>query len=121
MDAKTAVLVTPAEKWRSHCQQHPQRFLALRGTAAVRRRTERFEETLIEQLLRDDLPDWDKAVAFRSIVELRGSTGRDVSTFFDVDPRIVVTGLSLLELPVRRVPHVSPATSIDSASRTRAA
>jgi hypothetical protein len=119
MDATTAVLETPAEKWRSHCQRHPQRFLALRGTSAVRRRTERFEETLIEQLLRDDLSEAAKAVAFRSIVELRGSTGRDVSTFFDVDPRVVVLGLSLLELPVRRVPHASPAA--EGSSRTRAA
>jgi hypothetical protein len=123
MNAMTAVLESSAEKWRTHCQQHPDRFRALRGTATARKRTERFEEQLIDQLHRDDLPPMMKAVAFRSIVELRGSTGRDVATFFAVEPRVVVLGLSLLELPAQRAAHVSPAAavSVDGVSRTRAA
>jgi hypothetical protein len=121
MDAATAVLESLAAKWRAYCQRHPQRFLALRGAAAVRRRTERFEEQLIDQLLRDDATETDKAVAFRSIVELRASTGRDVATFFDVEPRVVVMGLSLLELPVRRVPVVPALPPVDANTRTRAA
>ena len=120
MEAKTAVLESPAEKWRAHCQQHPQRFLALRGAPAVRKRTERFEEQLIDQLCRDELPLANKAVAFRSIVELRGSTARDVAVFFDVNPQVVVLGLSLLELPVRRAPLVPQAAqaTVDAPART---
>lgn len=123
MDAKTAVLETSAEKWRAHCERHPERFLPLRGTAAARRRIERWEAQHIDRLIRVDLPPAERAAAFRSIMNLRDSTGRDLAIFFAVDPQVVVLGLSLLEVPARAEPQASPVPAAPRvrSSRTRAA
>jgi len=122
MNAKTAVLDSPAQQWRAHCQQHPDRFLPVRGTPVARKRIERCEEHMIEQLDQIELPLGTRAVAFRTIMELRGSTARDVAVFFGVDPQVVVLGLSLLNSASRRETQAVPSEAVaDSASRTRAA
>ena len=123
MKAMTAVSTSPAQTWRAYCQQHADRFASIEGTAAARKKIERWEEQRIEGLLADNCAVTDKAVAFRSIVELRRATARDVATFFNVDPQIVVLGLSLLELTNRIPQRVSTAAAVrhSRASRIKAA
>ena len=123
MNSTTAVSTSLVEQWRAHCQQHPQRFVAICGTQAVRKRIDRWEEQLIEQLTSDEDSIDSRAVVFRALVELRQATARDVATFFGIDPRIVVVGLSLLPIARPRSTRVSPAAAVarDAASRIRAA
>ena len=101
MEAKTTAEESLPQRWRTHCQQHPQRFLPLRGTVAARRRIEHWEAQVIEQIVRKDLPLATRAVALRCVIELRGCSARDAATFFAVEPQVVVLGLSLLEVPPR--------------------
>ena len=101
-----------ARKWRIHCQQQPNRFPPLQGTPTARKKSERFEQQFIAQLDRAELPLGVRAEAFRRILELRRCTARDVATFFGVDPRVIVAGLSLLELPASRPLTVAPTTAV---------
>jgi len=123
MNPTTAVSTSLVEQWRAHCEEHPRRFVAIRGTHAARRRTERWEEQLIEQFTSDDESIAQRAVALRSLIELRQATARDVATFFDVDPRVVVASLSLLPLPRPRTTRISPAAAVvrEPAAHIRAA
>jgi hypothetical protein len=98
MDVQTTAPQSMVQKWRAHCAQHADRMQPINGTPTVRRRIERLEERLIAQLCDEDLSIAEQAVAFRCLMELRGATGRDVGVMFDVDPRVVVQGLSLLEM-----------------------
>ena len=72
-------------------------------------RAERWEEQWIAQLGRPELPLAVRGVAFRSIMELRGATARDAASFLGVEPRVIVLGLSLLEVPRTATPHEAPA------------
>ncbi len=108
-----------AHKWRSHCQQYPQRFLPLRGTVAARARIEHREEQLIEQIDRKDLPVATRAVALRSVIELRGCAAREAATFFAVDPQVVVMALSLLELPQSSAAPALPARRKSTGRKSR--
>ena len=90
-----------AHEWRTYCQQQSQPFRPLRGSAAARARIEQWEEQLIEQIDRKELPLTTRAIALRSIIELRGCAARVAATFFAVEPQVVVLALSLLELPPR--------------------
>jgi hypothetical protein len=119
MQTKTGAKETLAHKWRTHYQQPPQRFLPLRGTAAARARIEHWEEQLIEQINRKDLPLATRAVALRSIIELRGCAAREAATFFAVEPQVVVMALSLLELPPRPAAKSSPARTTPTGGKSR--
>jgi len=103
------------------CQQHPTHFLSIRGTPTARQRIEHWEERLIEQLGRHDIPLESQAIAFRSLMELRGCTARDVGEFFAVEPRVIVAGLSLLEKPTPSVGQAQPPLARGRKSRTKAA
>jgi hypothetical protein len=60
---------------------------------------ERLEAQWIAELYCAEAPLAVRAAAFRSIVELRQCTARQVATFFEVDAAVVVRGLSLLQVP----------------------
>jgi hypothetical protein len=122
MQAKTVAedpLPNLAHKWRTHCQQQPQRLLPLRGTVATRARIEHWEEQLIEQINRKDLPLATRAVALRRIIELRGCAVREAATFFGVEPQVVVMALSLLELPPRAAANALPARTKPTGGKSR--
>jgi hypothetical protein len=111
------------QKWRTKCRQQPDRFRPLPGVAAARRRIEILEQQLIEQLGQTDLPLATRAIAFRSIMEVRACSAREAGNFFSVDPRVVVMGLSLLELPSggAETSVSAPAAKRTRRSRTKAA
>jgi hypothetical protein len=115
-----AAAQSSAKAWRVFCSQYPQRFCKFDGTPENRRHVERCESAWIKQLTRADLPLTTRAVAFRSIMELRACVARDVATFFDVDPQVIVIGLSLLELPRQAAIKVKPSAR-RAKPRTKAA
>ncbi len=121
MNAKIVLEKSPALDWRAFCQQQSHRIVAVGGAPLTRRRIERLEEQLIEQLLRDDLPVNVRAAAFRAIIGLRDCTARDLAMFFDVEPQVVVQGLSLLEMPGRRMLQAAPVGALVGQSQTKAA
>ncbi len=107
MDAEIVAGESPAQRWRTHCEQHGDRFLPLRGTSARCKRIEECEAEWIDQFGRPEVALTARAVAFRSIIELRGCSARDVGTFFNVDVQVIVAALSLLMVPAGRTRHVS--------------
>lgn len=62
-----------------------------------RRRTERFEEQLIEQLTAADTAENHRALALRAIVELRGCSTREIAQFFGIESAVVIRSLMLLK------------------------
>ncbi len=125
MDVKLAADSSSAHHWRTHCLQYPERFHAPRGAGGLRSELERWEEQLIAQL-QDDGPAMERAIALRQIVDLRGCTTREAASFFGVAPHIVVSSISLLEIPGRRTnapvhAAVSATIPLAAPARTRAA
>ena len=85
----------------------------------MRRRIEIHEQQLIEQLGQADLPLAIRAIAFRGIMEIRSCTARELVAFFSVDPRVVVMGLSLLELPPGCAGTILPVPAVPRTRRSR--
>jgi hypothetical protein len=104
------------EQWRARCRQQVDRLRPLPNAPAARRRIERLEQQFIDRLSQGGLPLEARAIAFRSIMELRACTARELADFLSVDPRVVVMGLSLLEVPPG---HGSVAPGAKAPSRAR--
>jgi hypothetical protein len=88
------------ERWRTHCQRRGNKLNASGtdlGDDAVD--IQRVEDLWIERLCRVDLPLATRAAAFRSLIELRDCTARDLGTFFGIEAAVIIRGLSLLDLP----------------------
>ena len=120
LEKPTAGANSLAARWRSFCQEQPQRFSAFEGSSAARLRSERFESGLFDLLLSPDGSLELKAVAFRRIIDLRSCTARDLGNFAAVDPKVIVRALSLLEAPAPTPAEVATPTR-RSRSRTKAA
>jgi hypothetical protein len=82
-----------AQAWRNHCQQ--QGLVPVSSLAP--HRTDEFEQRLIEQLVDRSLSHHERAVALRSIVELRNCSTRAVAVFFAVESCVIVASLSLVK------------------------
>lgn len=99
MNTTAAEIQATAKDWQVYCQRHPERFLAIPGSPMARKLVERWEEERVEQLHNQQLSTLERAIALRSIVELRYCTTRDVATFFAVPVEIVVCSMPLMPLP----------------------
>lgn len=99
MQKKSIAGKTPVTPWRTHCERAPRLFASLTGTQAQQRRAERWEAEAIARLTCDFESTDVRAVALRSIAELRECTVRQVAMFFDVEGVIVVAAISLLPEP----------------------
>lgn len=75
------------------------------------RRAERFEEQQIELLTDRELSESQRALALRSIVELRGCSTREVAQFFAIESAVVIQSLMLLK--ANPAPHeAAPAAEL---------
>jgi hypothetical protein len=100
MDNEVDSAESLAERWRVRCAQHGDELRFNNASvAADRLQVEQAEELWIEEICRADLPIAIRAVAFRSVMELRGCTARQLATFFAVEPGVIIHGMSLLEVP----------------------
>lgn len=98
MTHQTNCLSGKALAWRRHCEQAgPHRFDSLKMPLSQRRRGERYEEQLIEQLTAADMAENQRALALRAIVELRGCSTREVAQFFGIESAVVIRSLMLLK------------------------
>jgi hypothetical protein len=118
MNAQKASGVSRAERWRAHCEQIARRLGRFRGGAQAVRRVELLEAEMIECLCAIDLAVEARAVALRTIVELRDCTAREVATFFAIEPDVVIRGLSLLA-EARGTDRVSEPAAPSSRSRRK--
>lgn len=116
MQKKTIAGTTPVTPWRTHCERAPHLFAPLTGSHVQTRRAERWEADAIARLTCDfELTDV-RAVALRSIAELRECTVRQVAMFFDIEGEIVVAAISLLpEATAVSVPKLATTSLIKAA------
>jgi hypothetical protein len=87
---------SPVKRWRAHCLRQPQTFAAFVGSPTQQQRAARFESHAISRLLCDFETLEVRAVALRSIAELRECSIRQVADFFAIEDAVTIAALSLL-------------------------
>ena len=90
----------------------------LGSTSAERPADPAQERQLVRKLLTRAQNGAEQAVWLRSLVELCGLTIRQVSTYFNIEPQVVVQAISLLNLPTG---VVNRAESTPTKQRSQAA
>lgn len=99
---------SPVKRWRAHCLRQPQLFASFVGTPSEQQRATRFESHAISRLICEFEAPEVRAIALRSIAELRECTVRQVAQFFAVEDAITVAALSLLPETVIAVSQPAP-------------
>lgn len=94
-----------AVAWRAWCEKSPEVFASFGAAPATRRRLERGEAEFIETLCSATAALDAKAVAFRSLMELRGCPARKVEAFFAIEPDVVIAAITLLRVVAPQRPN----------------